>query len=130
MPSALGRVALGLLCVTCIHHNPKVVEGHHPGVWQPLYPPSGYDSLVTQLRSTIESNNDSLAQIARRFFPLEPGLEFSFSYAARASNRYLLLRYFAAIPNPHRFAGYSIQFLYEISRSRLVTIFAERVPLE
>ncbi len=130
MPGTLGRVALGLLFVTCIPHNPKVLEGHHPGGWQPLYPPSGYDSLVTQLRSTIESNNDSLVQIASRFFPLEPGLEFSFSYAALPSNRYLLLRYFAAIPNPHHFAGYSIQFLFEISRARLVTIFAERIPLE
>ncbi len=78
MPSALGRVALGLLCVTCIHHNPNVVEGHHPGGWQPLYPPSVYDSLVTQLRSTIESNNDSLAQIARRCGFADP------NYFARA----------------------------------------------
>jgi len=130
MPGALGRVALGLLFVTCIHHNPKVVEGHHPGGWQPLYSPSGYDSLVTHLRSTIESDTDSLVRIASRFYSLEPGLEFSFSYAATIDNHYLLLRYFGSIPNPQIFAGYSLQFIFDIDRQRLIKIFVERVPLE
>ena len=130
MPGALGRVTLVLLFLTCIPSSPDLIEHRYPEPWQPIRAPSADDHLILRLRSTIEAKPDSLATLARRSYALEDGVEFSFSYAAAAGRRFLLLRYFGPIPNPDRYAGYSIQFLYDRHCRRVTKIFLERVPLE
>lgn len=130
MPGTLGRVALGLLFLSCISHHPQIIKGHYRGVVKPIMPLSPDDSIVNQLRSTLTPEEDSLKQLASRLFILETGIEFSFSYAAASDNRFILLRYFAPLPTPTLIAGYSCQLLFDRAHRRLVKIFVERIPLE
>jgi len=90
-----------------------------------------YDSLTKKFRSAIEKNIDLLPAITKRFFPVKEELNYEFKFVAIDRERnYLILRYFARIPDHPLYAGYQIQFVFDINSNKLIAIFTSEVPLE
>lgn len=108
-----------------------VQEGTYRG--KPVYLGQGgdYEDMVKHLRTNIEKNSDVLPLITKEFFPVSQELSYRFKFVAldREKN-YLILRYFARIAEHPLYAGYQIQFVFDIHSKRLVRVFTDEVPLE
>jgi len=99
----------------------------------PMYMGQGgeYKDLVKSLRVNIEKNSDVLPLITKEFFPVSEKLLYRFKFAALDREKdYLILRYFARIVNHPIYAGYQIQFVFDIHSKQLVYVFTAEVPLE
>lgn len=86
---------------------------------------------IDRLRHDVEQHENLLRSYVREQLDAKPPLEFHFSYAAfdSTANR-LLLRYFAFHPNPTLVAGWQVQLVYQLPRTRLLQVYVEALPLE
>lgn len=90
-----------------------------------------FASLIVDFRHRVETNADVLSHIVHRSFSTSEQLVFKYKFTAHdAEKRYLILRYFARIPEHHLFAGYQIQFVFEIPTKKLIEVYTAEVPLE
>ncbi len=90
-----------------------------------------YKDLVDTFRNEIEKNRDVLPMITKKFFSVSETLIYKFKFVAfDESTNYLIVRYFARILDDPVYAGYQIQFVYNIETKNLVEIFTAEVPLE
>ncbi len=99
----------------------------------PMYVGQGgdYQDLVTSLRLDIEKNIDLLPLITKNFFSVEYQLSYRFKFAAIDKEKsYLILRYFARIPDHPLYAGYQTQFVFDVHTKKLLKIYTAEVPLE
>ena len=89
-----------------------------------------HKGLVDRLRSEIERNSDVLDLISERFYTI-PYLPYRFKFAALDEEKnHMVLRYFARIIEHPVFAGYQIQFLFDLESQRLLRVYTSEVPLE
>jgi hypothetical protein len=94
----------------------------HPGV---------FEERVTSYRSVIEKNKDILPNITRKFFLVPGRLYYRYKFVSfDLENNALILRYFAPIAGHNLYAGYQIQFVFDVSTDKLLQIFTSEVPLE
>jgi hypothetical protein len=108
-----------------------VIRGRYQG--RPIYLPPGseYEELIRPFRNRIEKNIDVLPMITRKFFFASSKLLYKFKFTSLDREKNLLiLRYFARVVNHPIFAGYQIQFVFDIDSKRLIKIFTSEVPLE
>ncbi len=90
-----------------------------------------YEDLVNGLRSKIEENSDLLPLITKQFFSVPQELHYTFRLVLLDKERnYLILRYFARIPEHPLYAGYQIQFVCDVDAQHLIKIYTAEVPLE
>jgi hypothetical protein len=90
-----------------------------------------FASLISDFRHRIETNDDVLPHIVHTVFSTSEQLDFRYKFTAHdADTEYLVLRYFARIPEHDLFAGYQIQFVFEIPTEKLIRIYTAEVPLE
>ncbi len=105
-----------------------VLKGRYEG--RPIYAEPTEEETINSLRAHIEKNLDVLQIISDKYFGRSI-LFYNFKFAAldQEKNR-LVLRYFARITDDPIYAGYQIQFVYDINSKRLIQIFTCEVPLE
>ena len=85
---------------------------------------------VEALRREIEENSDVLDIISERFYTI-PYREYRFKFAALDEEKnHIVLRYFARIIEHPVYAGYQIQFLFDLESRRLLRVYTSEVPLE
>ncbi len=90
-----------------------------------------YEHLVNDLRSEIEKNRDVLPMITRKFFFVPQELFYRFKLIMLDNKKnYLLLRYFARVTDHPIYAGYQIQFVFDLESKNLIAIYTAEVPLE
>ncbi|UCG90951.1 MAG: hypothetical protein JSV97_07640 [candidate division WOR-3 bacterium] len=130
-----------LVMISCRHADEfkKIREGNFDIVEKdtyrgtPVYMGQGgdYKELVTSLRLDIEKNIDLLPFITKNFFSVEYELSYRFKFAAVDREKScLILRYFARIPDHPLYAGYQIQFVFDMHTKKLLKVFTAEVPLE
>jgi hypothetical protein len=130
-----------LVIISCRHADEfrKIREGNfeivEKGTYhgRPQYIGQGgdYEDLVIKLRADIEKNSTLLPSITKKYFSTPYDLFYRFKFVALdKENNYLILRYFARIPEHPLYAGYQIQFVYAITTERLMHIYTSEVPLE
>lgn len=108
-----------------------VAQGTYHGHAVFLRDAGEYEDLVEQLRSQIEENIDVLPLITRKFFSVSHELQYTFKLLLLdRDENYLILRYFARIPEHPLYAGYQIQFVCDVESKRLIKIYTAEVPLE
>ncbi|HEC79198.1 MAG TPA: hypothetical protein ENI34_08680 [candidate division WOR-3 bacterium] len=108
-----------------------VAKGTYRGTTKFLRDGGVYIELVSRFRGEIEKKEEILSLIARKYFFVPQKMEFNFKFAALdEEKRCLILRYFARVVNHPIYAGYQIQFVYDIETKRLIKIYTSEVPLE
>ena len=108
-----------------------VNQGTYHG--KPIYlpQPGEYETLVARFRAQIEKNMDLLPVITQRFFSVNEKLNYQYKFTSvDPDSNYLVLRYFARILRHPIYAGYQIQFVYDMPTRQLIRIFTAEVPLE
>lgn len=86
--------------------------------------------LVDALRGEIEGNSEVLDLISEKFYTIAYH-PYRFKFAALDEEKNLLvLRYFARIVEHPVYAGYQIQFLFDLESRHLVRVYTSEVPLE
>lgn len=89
-----------------------------------------HKGFVDALRREIERNSDVLDLISERFYTI-PYYAYRFKFAAVDERKNLMvLRYFARIIEHPVYAGYQIQFLFDLESQKLVRVYTSEVPLE
>jgi hypothetical protein len=100
---------------------------------KPVYIGQGreYQILVNDFRDEIDRNKEILPMITRKYFLVAETLIYKFKYVAIDKEKnYLILRYFARVMNHPVYAGYQVQFIFDITKRQLVDIYTAEVPLE
>ena len=134
---------MGVLCVIITCRSIDVFEhirnDTYEYIFRGTYHGSGlfirdggaFASLIADFRHRVETNADVLPHIVHRVFSTSVQFAFRYKFTAHdAEKDYLILRYFARIPEHHDFAGYQIQFVFEIPTKKLVGVYTAEVPLE
>lgn len=136
-----GILVTFFIIISCRHADEfrKIREGnfdiveHDTYCGKPMYVGEGgdYEDLITRLRADIEENIDLLPSITKNFFSVQHELSYRFKFAAVDKDKNcLILRYFARIPEHPLYAGYQIQFVFDMHTKKLLKIFIAEVPLE
>jgi len=108
-----------------------VAQGTYHGHAVFLRDAGGYEDVVKELRAKIERNSDVLPLITKKFFSVSQELRYRFKLVLLDKEKnYLIVRYFARIPEHPLYAGYQIQFVCDMDARRLVKIYTAEVPLE
>ncbi|KPJ74560.1 hypothetical protein AMJ52_00125 [candidate division TA06 bacterium DG_78] len=90
-----------------------------------------FESLIEQFRDEIETQYDALLLISKHFFPTDETLSYRFKFVAHDEEKnYLIIRYFARTMNHPLYAGYQIQFVFDIHSKKLLHIYTDEVALE
>ena len=108
-----------------------VATGRYQG--KTIFLPDGgdYKTLVDQIRAEISQHKEVLPMVTTHFFPVYNNLTFKFMYGAFDEEKnYLILRYFARIYEHPVYAGFQIQFVYDVNKKNIVTIYTAEVPFE
>jgi hypothetical protein len=85
---------------------------------------------VDDLRREIERNSDVLDVISERYYTI-PYHAYRFKFAALDEEKNLMvLRYFARIIEHPVYAGYQMQFLFDLESQKLLRVYTSEVPLE
>jgi hypothetical protein len=108
-----------------------VMKGTYPGTPNLPDPAGRYETLANTLRSEIEKNQDLFPKITERYFPLTNLLDYRFKYISiDESNECLVFRYFARLIGHPLYAGYQIQFVFDLKKGNLKQLYIAEVPLE
>jgi len=134
---------MGILCVMITCRSVDVFEhirndtydhilrGTYHGSARFIRDGGAFAPLIADFRHRVETNADVLPHIVHRVFSTSVQFAFRYKFTAHdAEKDYLILRYFARIPEHHDFAGYQIQFVFEIPTKKLVGVYTAEVPLE
>ncbi len=108
-----------------------VVKGRFSG--RPTFLNQGrqYKNLVDDLRGKIEKNRDILPLITKKFFSATGRLIYKFKFVAFDEEKNsLILRYFARTMNHPVYAGYQIQFVFDLKTKDITEIYTAEVPYE
>ncbi len=90
-----------------------------------------YEKIINQFRVQIEQNIDLLPAITKNFSSIYEDLTYRYKYVTiDEENNSIILRYFAPIRNHPLYAGYQMQFVFDIKSKILTKIFITEVPLE
>jgi hypothetical protein len=108
-----------------------VTRGRYAGNATYLPQPQEFKKLIEQFRNEIESQIDVLPLISKHFFLTDEMLSYRFKFVAHDEEKnYLIIRYFARTMNHPLYAGYQIQFVFEVHSKKLVHIYTDEVALE
>jgi len=108
-----------------------IIRGTYEGSAQYIRDGGAFASLIADFRHRVETNTDVLPHIVHTFFPIAEQLTFRYKFTAHdAEAQCLVLRYFARIPEHRLFAGYQIQFVFDIPTEQLIGVYTAEVPLE
>jgi hypothetical protein len=134
-------IVIGLFSVVCINRGifqeirdgdfAHVTKGRYAGNPTYLPQPHEFERLIEHFRDEIETQIDVLPLISKHFFPIDEMLSYRFKYVAYDEEKnYLIIRYFARTMNHPLYAGYQIQFVFDIYSKNLVHIYTDEVALE
>jgi hypothetical protein len=108
-----------------------VTKGRYAGNATYLPQPLEFERLIERFRNEIETQSDVLPLISKHFFPADEMLSYKFKFIAHdAEKNYLIIRYFARTTNHPLYAGYQIQFVFDIYSKNLIHIYTDEVALE
>lgn len=138
--SLLATYTLAVL-IFCYHANEwhrmrsgnfeMITKGTYCGKPRYLAQAGEYEILVKKFRAEIEKNIDVLVMITKKFFFAPKDLDYQFKFTSLDKEKnYLILRYFARILNHPVYAGYQIQFVFDLNLNKLTEIYTAEVPLE
>ncbi len=113
----------------------SVKVGRYPHRTEILKPTNEHQATVSRLREVIELDPELMNRMAEHFYPGGEGglanLSFRFQFPGiDEENERLILRYFGPIPDPFIYAGYQVQFVFELPPRCLEKIYIEQLPLE
>lgn len=90
-----------------------------------------YKDVVDTFRTEIEAHEDVLPSITRKFFFVLETLIYKFKFVTLDKEKNcFILRYFARTMNHPVYAGYQIQFVFDVDTKNLIQIYTSKVPLE
>jgi len=108
-----------------------VVQGRYGGKTIFLNQGRQYKDLVDDLRHEIEKKRDFLPLITRKFFIVKGKLFYKFKFVAfDEGKKCLILRYFARAVDHPVYAGYQIQFVFDLKAKDFTEIYTAEVPYE
>lgn len=113
----------------------SVEAGRYPHRTEILASASEHGKAVDELRKAIGRDPKTMNRIAEHFFPQGEGdlsnLRFRWQFAGTDDqNSRLVLRYFAAIQQPFIFAGYQVQFVFQLPGQTFEKVYIDQLPLE
>jgi hypothetical protein len=109
----------------------SVTKGRYAGHASYVPQPQEFERLIAQFRDEIETHIDVLSLISNHFFSTDETLSYRYKFVAHDEEKnYLIVRYFARTMNHPLYAGYQIQFVFEVHSKKLVHIYADEVALE
>lgn len=90
-----------------------------------------YKETVDSYRAEIEAHDYLLPMITKKYYPVLGKLTFVFKYAIIDQDQgMLILRYFARVLDHPVYAGYQIQFVFQVESNNCSAIYVSEVPLE
>jgi hypothetical protein len=90
-----------------------------------------YENIVLEWRAQIEKKKDVLPMITRKFFFAPEKLNYKFKFVTFDKEKnFMILRYFARQVSHPIYAGFQIQFVYDLDSKKLLRIYTAEVPLE
>ena len=108
-----------------------VYQGRYQGTTRFLRDGAEYKKTVDMIRREIEAHEDLLMVMTQKYFPVDDLMPYTFKFAmVDETQRELILRYFARLPDHPIFAGCQLQFVYDLDTRQLTKIFTSEVPLE
>ena len=113
----------------------SVYAGRYPYPSRPLSAPSGYDAEIARQRGRIEERPELMNTLAAELYPDErddPG-RVTFRYRGASLNEEseeLVLWYMGPIRSPDINAGYRAQWVLDLKKEYLTSVYLSLVPLE
>ena len=108
-----------------------VTKGKYQGRLNYLNPSNEYEKVIETLVETIHKNGDVFPLITHHCFTVAESLSYKFMHCSVDQEKnVLVLRYLARTTDNPLYAGYQIQFVFDIDSKTLVQTFMAQVPLE